>query len=193
MANVKFYVVTGLFIIGAGVLGYAAINSLRDPVYYANNQEIVSSQLSDETIGQLTSASQNNVANSLGNTATSSTTGGVQTSGTTAQVPPTSATASTTSGTSSAANKNADLIARLKKIPAGTVLKKGDNNDHVKAVQDALNIAGKAGLTITGSAYGNFGPGTEAAVKDFQKANNISPQSGQVASQTLAKLIEKLQ
>lgn len=190
MTNIKFYLVTGLFIIGAGILGYAAINSLRDPVYYANNQEIVSSQLGDETIGELTSASQNNMNESSGGLA--STTSGTPpvTSGTVSTSTPT--TTPTTSETSSSTSRNADLIARLKKIPSGTVLKTGSSGDSVKAVQEALNIVSKAGLPTTGTGVGNFGPATETAVKNFQKANGIS-QTGQVASQTLAKLIEKLQ
>ncbi len=189
MTNIKFYLVTGLFIIGAGILGYAAINSLRDPVYYANNQEVITAQLGDETIGELTSASQNNLTET-GGQLTASTSGTKPTSGTVA----TSSVDSTTSSTQSTttASRNTDLIARLKKIPSGTVLKTGSSGDSVKAIQEALNIVAKAGLPTTGTGVGNFGPATETAVKNFQKANSI-PQTGQVASQTLAKLIEKLQ
>ena len=40
MENFKFYVVTLLLIVGAGFLGYGAISSLRDPVYYVNNEKL---------------------------------------------------------------------------------------------------------------------------------------------------------
>lgn len=196
MGNIKFYLVILLLVAGAGILGYAAINSLRDPVYYVNNQKLA-------TVGDLTSASGDALPNE-------NPSGTIQvplaTSGTSVNTSATNPVTSTTSGTTSTTttstttpttnSSNADLIARLKKIPTGTVLKQGDKNnntDYVKAVQEALNIAGGAKLPTTGTGYGNFGPGTESAVKDFQKTNNISPQSGQVANQTLAKLIEKLQ
>lgn len=203
MGNIKFYLVILLLVAGAGILGYAAINSLRDPVYYVNNQKLA-------TVGDLTSSSEDVLpnANTSDTINTVPTVSGTKanTSGTSVNTSATNPVTSTTSGTTSTTTtstttpatngSNADLIARLKKIPAGTVLKQGDKNnntDYVKAVQEALNIAGGAKLPTTGTGYGNFGPGTESAVKDFQKTNNISPQSGQVANQTLAKLIEKLQ
>lgn len=203
MGNIKFYLVILLLVAGAGILGYAAINSLRDPVYYVNNQKLA-------TVGDLTSSSEDVLpnANTSDTINTVPTVSGTKanTSGTSPNTTVTNPVTTTTSGTISnpatsattptTNSSNADLIARLKKIPAGTVLKQGDKNnntDYVKAVQEALNIAGGAKLPTTGTGYGNFGPGTESAVKAFQKANNISPQSGQVANQTLAKLIEKLQ
>jgi hypothetical protein len=40
MENIKFYAVTLLLVLAAGFLGYGAISSLRDPVYYVNNQTL---------------------------------------------------------------------------------------------------------------------------------------------------------
>jgi peptidoglycan hydrolase-like protein with peptidoglycan-binding domain len=187
MGNVKFYIVTLLLVVGAGILGYAAINSLRDPVYYVNNQKLA-------TVGDMTSGSENildekNDGNSLDST------GVISTSATTPQAPVIiDEPKNTTSGTTPVSTgKNSELVVRLQKIlDSKVVLKKGDSGDQVKAVQEALNIVVKAGLPTTGTGVGNFGPGTETAVKDFQKAQKISPESGQVATKTLEKLIEKL-
>ena len=48
-------------------------------------------------------------------------------------------------------------------------LKRGDKSDDVKAMQERLIELN----WLTGSADGDFGPKTEAAVKDFQSANNL--------------------
>ena len=169
MENFKFYAVTFLLIVGAGFLGYGAISSLRDPVYYVNNQTLT-------TVGDLKTDTDEPAPT------TESTTPAPTPETTTPVVTPPSPTETTTTE----ASKNADLIARLQKI-SGT-LKVGSKGDSVKAVQEALNIVIKAGLPTNGT----FGAQTEVAVKKFQTSVKISPATGQVASKTLAALVNKL-
>lgn len=57
------------------------------------------------------------------------------------------------------------------------VLKKGDNNEIVKKIQAVLGV----------EQVGNFGPKTEAAVKEWQKKNGLTP-DGIVGPATLAKM-----
>ena len=59
-------------------------------------------------------------------------------------------------------------------------------SDAVRAVQKRLKELGY----YSGSADGDFGPATEAAVKDFQRANGLSA-DGKVGKQTLAKMNAK--
>lgn len=169
MENIKFYVVTFLLIVGAGFLGYGAISSLRDPVYYVNNQTLT-------TVGEMKT---NNPAEEIPTDVTTPVveTPVVETPVVTEPVTPTPTTST---------SKNADLIARLNKI-SGT-LKNGSTGDSVKAVQEALNIVAKSGLPTNGT----FGDKTEAAVKKFQTSVKISPATGQVASKTIAALVAKL-
>ena len=56
-------------------------------------------------------------------------------------------------------------------------------SDAVRAVQRRLKELGY----YKGSADGDFGPATEQAVKDFQKANGLTP-DGKVGEKTLAKM-----
>ena len=57
------------------------------------------------------------------------------------------------------------------------------DSDEVRAVQKRLKELGY----YTGSADGDFGPGTESAVKAFQKANGLTA-DGKVGTKTLEKL-----
>lgn len=57
------------------------------------------------------------------------------------------------------------------------VLKRGDNNDTVKKIQKVLGV----------EQVGNFGPKTEAAVKEWQKKNGLAA-DGIVGPATLAKM-----
>ncbi len=175
MENFKFYVVTLLLIVGAGFLGYGAISSLRDPVYYVNNEKLT-------TVGDMKSENPDQVP-------TTDTAAPTDTAPVTTQPEPTTPVTPTETPkteTPTATTKNADLIARLQKI-SGT-LKNGSKGDDVKAVQEALNIVAKSGLPTNGT----FGAQTEAAVKKFQTSSKISPASGQVASKTIAALVAKL-
>ncbi|NMG10477.1 peptidoglycan-binding protein [Brasilonema sp. UFV-L1] len=63
------------------------------------------------------------------------------------------------------------------------VLKKGDEGEEVKVLQERLRIAG----FYTGNATAVFGPITEDAVKRFQQAYNLTP-DGVVGPATQAKL-----
>ncbi len=67
--------------------------------------------------------------------------------------------------------------------PATQVLKKGSSGNAVKEVQLMLQKLGHYKLSLDGS----FGPGTETAVKAFQKSKGLS-QTGQVDANTLDKL-----
>ena len=174
MENFKFYIVTLLLIVGAGFLGYGAISSLRDPVYYVNNEKLT-------TVGDMKSENPDEAP--VADTAVSTETAPVVAT----PEPAAPAVVETPKPeTPAATTKNADLIARLNKI-SGT-LKNGSKGDGVKAVQEALNIVAKAGLPTNGT----FGNQTEAAVKKFQTSVKISPATGQVASKTIAALVAKL-
>ncbi len=175
MENIKFYAVTLLLVVGAGFLGYGAINSLRDPVYYVNNQTLT-------TVGDLKSGTPETPETPATDLATpeslSTETAPVAT---TPEAPV--VTAPETPTTAPAAS---DLATRLGKITA--TLKKGSTGDDVKTLQEALNKAANAGLPVNGT----FGAQTEAAVKKFQTSAKISPATGQVASKTIAALVAKL-
>ena len=67
--------------------------------------------------------------------------------------------------------------------PAPTSLKRGSTGDAVKAVQQRL----KDLEYYSGVVDGDFGEGTEAAVRAFQQRNGLTA-DGKVGSQTLAKL-----
>jgi peptidoglycan hydrolase-like protein with peptidoglycan-binding domain len=170
MENFKFYAVTFLLIVGAVFLGYGAISSLRDPVYYVNDQTLA-------TVGDLKSGTP--VETPVETPATVPT----ETPVVPAEPEPTPEPVKTEPV---ATTKNADLIARLNKISG--ILKVGSKGDSVKAVQEALNIVAKSGLPTNGT----FGVQTEAAVKKFQTSAKISPATGQVASKTIAALVAKL-
>ena len=58
------------------------------------------------------------------------------------------------------------------------LLKKGDNNEDVKKLQSKLGV----------EPMGNFGPKTEAAVKEWQAANGLTP-DGIVGPATWAKIM----
>jgi peptidoglycan hydrolase-like protein with peptidoglycan-binding domain len=173
MENFKFYAVTFLLIIGAAFLGYGAISSLRDPVYYVNDQTLA-------TVGDLKSGTPVQTS-TIPDTAE-------PTTPTPDPVVPTPepTTPAPVETPTTAPSKNADLIARLNKI-SGT-LKNGSKGDNVKAIQEALNIVAAAKLPTNGT----FGDQTEAAVKKFQTSAKISPATGQVASKTIAALVAKL-
>lgn len=176
MENFKFYLVTFLLVVAAGFLGYGAIASLRDPVYYVNNQKLT-------TVGDLKTDTGEPTPTDVVPTAPAP-------ADTTTTVPVATTTPAPTTTTPPAdtttPSKNADLIARLNKI-SGT-LKTGSTGDGVKAVQEALNIVAKAGLPTNGT----FGAQTTAAVKKFQTSAKISPATGAVASKTIAALVAKL-
>ena len=65
------------------------------------------------------------------------------------------------------------------------VLKKGDKSDAVRALQESLIALGY----LSGSADGDFGSATEAAVLAFQKASGLK-QDGQAGSTTLQALAQ---
>ena len=62
--------------------------------------------------------------------------------------------------------------------------KRGDNSNYVKDLQDMLI---RKGSNIV--ADGDFGPATENAVKEFQKARNITV-TGSIDTNTLAELMK---
>ena len=74
-------------------------------------------------------------------------------------------------------------IARDPLIPSITVAKKGDVSDYVGDLQDMLF---RKGYRI--ATDGNFGPMTEAAVKDFQKKVGL-PVTGVIDTDTLNRMM----
>ena len=64
------------------------------------------------------------------------------------------------------------------------VAKRGDESDYVKDLQMMLIKKGYVKI----AADGDFGPQTEAAVRDFQKANALDV-TGQIDTDTLNKLM----
>lgn len=67
--------------------------------------------------------------------------------------------------------------------PTSSTLKKGSTGSDVRQVQQRLKTLGY----LSGSADGDFGDATEAAVKAFQKANGLTA-DGVVGKNTLSKL-----
>ena len=65
-----------------------------------------------------------------------------------------------------------------------SVLKKGCKGEDVRALQGILDALGYP----CGKADGSFGSGTEAAVKKFQAANNLTA-DGCVGAKTWAELL----
>jgi putative chitinase len=63
-------------------------------------------------------------------------------------------------------------------VETPSIIRRGMKGDAVKAIQTALKIA----------ADGNFGPGTEAKVKEFQKANGLTA-DGVVGPMTMEKIL----
>ena len=61
--------------------------------------------------------------------------------------------------------------AEVPALGALETLSRGDKGDQVVPIQEAL----KAQSYLTGSADGDFGPGTERAVTAFQEANGLEP------------------
>lgn len=79
------------------------------------------------------------------------------------------------------AKKVAPAVAKTstpKTAPAFTPLKKGSKGANVKKIQTALKL----------KADGDFGPGTEKAVIEFQKANKLEETNGVVGPKTWAAL-----
>lgn len=68
-----------------------------------------------------------------------------------------------------------------------TIMKNGDRNDSVRAVQEALQFLGYS----TGLVDGWFGPETERSVRRFQQDMGIQ-NDGIVGPETLATLDEEL-
>jgi hypothetical protein len=166
MENIKFYVVTLLLVVGAGFLGYGAINSLRDPVYYVNNQTLT-------TVGDIKSGSNPESTpeiptDTVAPTPSPETSPNTETgSPVTTITQPETPTQPTTTGSLAT---NAGIKFALQKIASGTVLKKGSTGDDVKALQAALNVVAKSGLPINGT----FGAQTEAAVKKIPNLCKIT-------------------
>jgi murein L,D-transpeptidase YcbB/YkuD len=183
MENIKFYAVTLLLVLAAGFLGYGAISSLRDPVYYVNNQTLA-------TVGDVKAGTTSETPTTETPVATTPEipTQNPDTTATPTTTPetPTTETPAVTTPTTSLAT-NADIKAALQKIASSTVLKKGSTGDDVKALQAALNAVAKSGLPINGT----FGAQTETAVKKFQTSAKL-PSTGQVASKTIMALVGKL-
>lgn len=91
----------------------------------------------------------------------------------------TTSAASESSSTSSAVIPNST-------IPAGTTLKKNDQNDYVKAMQGRLKELGYLFVNATGL----YGDGTVQCVKDFQLYNGLDT-TGVADSKTLTKIFSK--
>lgn len=185
MENFKFYAVTFLLIVGALFLGYGAIKSLRDPVYYVNDQTLATvGDLKSGTPADAPAAPADVAANTAAVPATNPTPAPATTPAVTTPTTP-DTTATTPKPDTTATSKNAALIARLQKIT--TTLKVGSKGDGVKAVQEALNIVAKSGLPTNGT----FGAQTETAVRKFQGTMKL-PSTGQAGPKTVAALIAKL-
>ncbi|MDO5023106.1 MAG: peptidoglycan-binding protein [Eubacteriales bacterium] len=63
-------------------------------------------------------------------------------------------------------------------------LRKGDNNENVRAMQERLI---ELSYLDQGSADGKFGSGTKSAVQEFQRNNGLAP-DGAAGRETLTKL-----
>ena len=76
--------------------------------------------------------------------------------------------------------KKAATATAPKAAPAFTPLKKGSKGANVKKIQTALKL----------KADGDFGPGTEKAVIQFQKANKLEESNGVVGPKTWAAILK---
>lgn len=76
-----------------------------------------------------------------------------------------------------------------KRVAKTGSFKSGSNSAEVKRIQEKLQSLGF--FSKGTEANGNFGPATLAAVKAFQKSQNITPQNGVVGPLTLAALQKK--
>ncbi len=99
-----------------------------------------------------------------------------------------------TSGWCPLVHNNVNLFARrthidLAKPASGLVLtertlRRGDEGADVKVIQDVLVKKGAGAIKTDGK----FGPGTEAAVKDFQRRNGLTA-DGAIGPETRKKLV----
>lgn len=71
-------------------------------------------------------------------------------------------------------------------------IKRGDNNEGVKIIQEWLTLSGHGVDIDGGKPGGGFGPATEAAVRAFQAANRLG-QTGIVDKTTMALLCAPLE
>ena len=76
------------------------------------------------------------------------------------------------------------VVASCDGPPITSNLRRGANNDQVKTLQCLLKTYHGADVTVDG----DFGRGTQKAVKDFQKKNGLSA-DGVVGNKTLEKLL----
>jgi spore coat assembly protein SafA len=80
-----------------------------------------------------------------------------------------------------------DEATRTAMVAVNNGIKRGDSGKQVEALQDKLVAGGFMTTAQVNTGRGTFGPQTEAALKAFQKANNIS-QTGQLGPTTYAAL-----
>jgi spore coat assembly protein SafA len=80
-----------------------------------------------------------------------------------------------------------DETTRTAMVNINSGIKRGDSGKQVEALQDKLVAGGFMTSAQVNTGRGTFGPQTEAALKAFQKANNIS-QTGQLGPTTYAAL-----
>jgi peptidoglycan hydrolase-like protein with peptidoglycan-binding domain len=80
---------------------------------------------------------------------------------------------------------NAAYLEHQRSHPTDIMFKRGESSADLSPVQKALT---KLGFNTKGT-NGQFGPGTEAAVKAFQSQNGIEP-SGKIDNQTFFKIME---
>jgi hypothetical protein len=100
-------------------------------------------------------------------------------------VPPVSRNGTSSSGSGSSAGGSSGGTCSLT-FPAGRKsVRPGDKGSDVIKIQQAL--IGR-GATLAKGADGNFGSGTERAVRDFQRSQGISPADGFVGRTTCSKM-----
>jgi len=86
-----------------------------------------------------------------------------------------------------AATGKFDETTRTAMVNINSGIKRGDSGKQVEALQDKLVAGGFMTAAQVSTGRGTFGPQTEAALKAFQQANNIS-QTGQLGPTTYAAL-----
>lgn len=179
METAKFVIgsiiVLGLF----GLLGSWAVGSMQSGSDYVNNQKIEKLEQENEALKEEAEMLKAELSSLEGAVAEKPATEPAEKP---AEEKPTETKPKPTTTT----YKNQTLINELQKVlNSGTILKLKSTGPAVGSVQKFLNLYNKTSNKIDN----DYGATTKARVTAFQKAEGVSPQSGDTGKATLTKMI----